>query len=152
MNIERRASRCGLIVVDDIFPNHAVQGSRFRRTQVWAGDIWRLLLCLSEQRPDLILLPLDCSPTGLLLIAGLDPDNRTLWEGYNPLIRQYLSDCHDTPPPCLLSRTGALDPRDPIVFDLLDGLRGLGEGGGDAELVRSFCSEFRNRYRFRPES
>src|SRR5262249_50276956 len=52
MNTECRASRCGLIVVDDIFPNHAVQGSRFRRTRVWAGDVWRLVLCLSEQRPD----------------------------------------------------------------------------------------------------
>jgi SAM-dependent methyltransferase len=150
MNIERRASRRGLIVVDDIFPNHAVQGSRFRRTRVWTGDIWRLLLCLSEQRPDLILLPLDCSPTGLLLIAGLDPDNRTLWEHYNPLVRRYLSAYHDAPPPALLSRTEALDPRDPIVLDMLNALRKLAEGGADAELISSFCSEFRNRYRYRP--
>jgi len=152
MNTERRASRCGLIVADDIFPNHAVQGSRFRRTRVWAGDVWRLLLCLSEQRPDLILLPLDCSPTGLLLIAGLDPDNRTLWERYNHVIRRYLSESHAAPPPALLSRTGALTPKDPIVHELLDGLSGLVEGGGDAELIRSFCNEFRNRYRYRPES
>jgi predicted O-methyltransferase YrrM len=151
MNTERRASRCGLIVADDIFPNHAVQGSRFRRTRVWAGDVWRLLLCLSEQRPDLILLPLDCSPTGLLLIAGLDPENRTLWDRYNPVIRRYLSERHDAPPPALLSRTGALDPRDPIVFGLLDGLRELVERAGDAELIHSFCNEFRNRYRYRPE-
>ena len=102
MNTERRASKCGLIVVDDIFPNHAVQGSRFRRTRAWCGDVWRLLLCLNEQRLDLILLPLDCSPTGLLLIAGLDPDNRTLWQRYNLVIQQYLSERHSAPPPNLL--------------------------------------------------
>jgi hypothetical protein len=152
MNTERWASRCGLIAVDDIFPNHAVQGGRFRRTRVWAGDVWRLLLCLSEQRPELILLPLDCSPTGLLLIAGLDPNDHTLWERYNPVVRRYLSECHDALPPALLSRTGSLDPRDPLVFDLLDGLRRLGEGVGNVELIRSFCNEFRNRYRYRPES
>jgi SAM-dependent methyltransferase len=150
MNTERRASRCGLIVADDIFPNHAVQGSRFRRTRVWAGDVWRLLHCLSEQRPDLLLLPLDCSPTGLLLIAGLDPDNRTLWDRYNPVIRGALSDSDDAPPPAQVSRAGALSPKDPIVFDLLKGLRRLEDEGGNAEVVRSFCNEFRNRYRYRP--
>jgi hypothetical protein len=35
-------------------------------------------------------------------------------------------------------------------LDLLAGLRGLEERGDNAEVVRSFCNEFRNRYRYRP--
>jgi hypothetical protein len=149
MNVERRASPCGLIVVDDIFLNHPAQGSRFRRTCTWAGDVWRLLLCLAEQRPDLFLLPLDCSPTGLLLIAGLDPTNRTLWQEYNPMVRHYLSEVQDTPA-TLRSRAGALDPRNPLVCDLLDGLRRLGEKGADVRAVRAFCDTLGRRFQYRP--
>jgi glycosyltransferase involved in cell wall biosynthesis len=147
MNLERRASRCGLIVVHDIFPNHPAQGSRFRRTQNWAGDVWRLLLCLVEQRPDLVLLLLDSAPTGLLFIAGLDPANRTLWDNYNPITRRYLSEFRAAPPPALMSRTGALDPGDPLVRNLLEGLHRLRKEGADAAVVRSFRDRFRNRYR-----
>jgi hypothetical protein len=151
VNVERRASRCGLIIVDDIFPNHPVQASRFRRSRSWTGDVWRLLICLSEQRPDLVLLPLDCWPTGLLLIAGLDPTNRVLSEQYIPIARRYLSEYPDVPP-ALIHRAGALPPEDPSVHDLLDGLRRLREGGDDPQSVRSFCDGFRGRYRYPSES
>ena len=91
INIEKWASPTGLIVIDDIFPNCAAQGSRHRRTRAWTGDVWRSLLCLGDMRPDLILLPLDCAPSGLLLVAGLDPGNPTLRERYEPITRHYLS-------------------------------------------------------------
>ncbi len=147
VNVERRASRCGLIVVDDIFPCHPVQGSRFRRTRRWTGDVWRLLICLSEQRPDLVLLPLDCNPTGLLLICGLDPANRILSDQYIPIARRYLSEYRDVPP-ALIDRVGALDPESESIHALLDGLRRLREKGDGPEAVRSLCDGFRGRYRF----
>jgi SAM-dependent methyltransferase len=150
MNIERRASRSGLIVIDDIFPNHTAQGSRFRRTRSWTGDVWRLLLCLVEQRPDLILMPLDCEPTGLLLVSGLDPANRVLWDQYNPIIRRYLAEFQNVPPD-LFSRVGAVDPRDPLVCELLDGLSRLTEEKADAGAVRSFCYTFRRRFGYQPK-
>lgn len=149
MNLERRMSPAGLIVVDDIFPNHPAQGSRFRRTRVWCGDVWRLLLCLAEHRPDLCLLPLDCSPTGLLVIAGLDPANRVLWQDYNPIVRQHLSALSD-PPAALVGRAGALTPEHPLLHELLDGLRQLRESGGDMRGVRAFCHEIGARFRYRP--
>jgi hypothetical protein len=151
MNLEQRASRCGLIVVDDVFPNHPAQASRFRHTRAWAGDVWRLLLCLGEQRTDLFLLPLDCSPIGLLVIAGLDPANRVLWQQYNPIVQQYLSEVQDVPA-TLLGRAGSLDPAHPLLRDLLDGLRQLAEQGADVRTVRAFCDEIGGRFRYRPGS
>ena len=150
MNLERRASPSGLIVIDDIFPNHPLQGSRFRRTRVWTGNVWRLLLCLAEQRPDLFLLPLNDSPTGLLLIAGLDPANRVLWQQYNSIVRRYLSDEFQDVPAAFLGRTGALDPEHPLLHDLLDGLRCLGEERADVKKVLAFCDEVGGRFRYRP--
>jgi hypothetical protein len=147
MNLEQRASQYGLLVAHDIFPNHPAQGSRFRRTRNWAGDVWRLLVCLVKERPDLVLLPLDCAPTGLLFIAGLDPGNHTLWDNYNSIPRRYLADFRASPPPALMSRTGAFDPGDPLVWNLLEGLRRLRKEGADAGVVRSFFDRFRKQYR-----
>jgi hypothetical protein len=108
MNIERRAAPGALVVIDDIFPNHPAQALRERRTRVWSGDVWRLVELLQRHRGDLFLLKLDVSPTGLLLVAGLDPSNRMLWEGYNPLVREAreLAD----PPRDSLERRGAVSP------------------------------------------
>ena len=106
MNAERLAKPHSLIVIDDIFPNHPAQAARSRRTRVWTGDVWRLIRCLQKYRPDLYLQPLDTDPTGMLLVAGLNPDDRTLWDCYNQIIPGK-NQGHD-PPPAILSRDGAV--------------------------------------------
>jgi len=121
-NVERHAAPGTLVVIDDIFPNHPAQAERRRRTRVWTGDIWKLHDCLIRHRPDLLVLALDTEPSGLLLVAGLDADNRILLQQYNPILRDYLdrSLAADADP---ITRRGALDPADPRVDELLDLLR-----------------------------
>jgi SAM-dependent methyltransferase len=121
MNIERRAEATSLVVIDDIFPNHVAQAHRQRRTRVWTGDIWKLRACLAQHRPDLVLVAVDTHPSGMLLIAGLDPANRVLWDRYNPIVRQYAAD--SDPPPDILSRKAALGPYDSRIEHLLLSLR-----------------------------
>src|SRR5439155_1870694 len=75
MHIEERSSPTTLVAIDDIYPNHPRQAARSRSTRIWTGDIWKLMVCLKERRRDLLLLPLDSSPTGILLVAGLDHAN-----------------------------------------------------------------------------
>ncbi|MCI0735676.1 MAG: methyltransferase domain-containing protein [Beijerinckiaceae bacterium] len=106
MHIERAVSPGTLVVVDDIFPNHPAQAARQRRTVAWTGDVWKLHHCLRKYRPDLFLLPVDASPAGLLIVCGLDQNNRVLWENYNPIVSIYASAAAD-PPPEVLSRAGA---------------------------------------------
>jgi predicted O-methyltransferase YrrM len=146
MNVERRASRYGLVVMDDIFPNNPAQGSRHRRTRAWAGDVWRVAWCLRDLRTDLLLLPLDCSPTGLLLIAGLDPDSCVLQGRYDAIVAHYLSRSSDPPPPTVVRRDGALRPTDSLVDELLDGLRRLaGRAAGRAD-VQGFLDNIRSSF------
>jgi len=123
INVERWASPSGLVVFDDIFPNHPLQGSRHRRTRAWTGDVWRIATCLREWRPDLLLVPLDCSPTGLLLVGRLDPTSRVLESRYDTIVRRCLSRPSDGPPPNVLRREGTLRPTDSFISDLLDALR-----------------------------
>ena len=145
MQVERRAAPAGLVVIDDIYPNHPRQALRERATRVWTGDVWRLHALLAAERPDLFLLPLDTSPTGLLLIAGLDPGNRVLWDRYNPLVRHYRGGLPAEPPPEVLGRRGALAPDDPLVAELLALLRGLRDSGAGVAAVRAALASLRER-------
>lgn len=120
MNVERRAAPGGLVIIDDIFPSHVAQAARTRRTRVWTGDVWKIIGVLRRWRPDLTLMLLDTAPTGLLLVGGLKPDNRTLWEHYNPIVRAALQE--GDPPLSILRREGAVAPTSAIFVEFLDAL------------------------------
>lgn len=139
MNVERRAHPSTLVVVDDIFPSHPLQASRDRRTRVWTGDVWKLHACLAEFRKDLVLIPLDTAPTGLLLVAGLDPGNRTLWDHYNPIVRRYAAPAD--PPPAVLERSGSWTATDPRIDQFAGALRqARGNGTKRADILRQLRS------------
>ena len=121
MNIERRAAPGAVVAIDDIFPNHLAQAERDRRTRVWAGDVWRLAEILRTWRPDLFLLPIDTAPTGLLLVAGLDPSNNVLWDAYSAVVRGALET--PAPPPAVIARSGALAPSSDTLRHAIAALR-----------------------------
>lgn len=127
MHIERLATPSTLVVINDIHPSHPAQAERNRRTRVWTGDIWKLQRCLAELRPDLVLVALDTTPTGMLLVAGLDPANRVLWNRYNPIVLEYSAE--QVPPAAVLQREGGIAPADPRVARLLSTLRHCHEAG-----------------------
>ena len=124
MNIERHARRNTVVVVDDIFPNHPDQAKRERSTSAWTGDVWKLIDVFSRFRQDLILVKLDTYPTGLLMILGLDPKNRILWEKYNPIVGTMIP--KHPPPQEIINRDYALKPisdQFERIMDLLKYLR-----------------------------
>jgi hypothetical protein len=107
-------------VIDDIFPSHPAQADRIRSTRVWTGDIWKLHRLLLEIRQDLFILALDTSPSGLLLVAGMDPENNLLWDNYNPIVKQYQKDF--PLPQNVMSREVSVDPSHRSVTDFLSAL------------------------------
>jgi Methyltransferase domain len=124
MNVERRSPPGAVIVFDDVFPNHRLQANRVRASQVWTGDVWRVADILARLRSDLFLLPIDTAPTGLLLVAGLDPENRVLWDGYDQIVREAMSG--SGPPPEVLSRRDAIDATSPYFGRVLEAIKKLG--------------------------
>lgn len=110
MNFERRAGPGAVVVMDDVLPNHPAQAERTRRTRVWTGDVWRIVEVLRDYRPDLFRLVLDTSPAGLLLVAGLDPESRILWDNYEDIVRDVQN--APPPPPSVLARHDAIDATD----------------------------------------
>ncbi len=122
MNIERHCRAASLVVFDDIFPSHPLQAARRRQTRVWTGDIWRIAGCLRHFRPDVVLVPIDAHPTGLLLVAGLDRGSQQLADHHEEIVGG-CGGIEPTVPDDVLNRKGAWPPGDPRIRELLDLLR-----------------------------
>ncbi len=123
INTERFAHPATLVVVDDIFPNHPAQASRHRRTLTWMGDVWKLADCLARYRPDLFVVSLDTWPSGLLFVAGLDPENTVLQDRYDEIVARYLGADYDVLPMPVLARSGGVDPTSAWLLDVVAYLR-----------------------------
>jgi hypothetical protein len=135
INAEACMAPHGLIVIDDIYPNHPAQAARERRTGSWTGDVWKLKAILEKYRPELLLLALDTKPSGLLLVAGLDSSNDCLKSNYDAIVAEYSAP--DEPPAHVLSRRGAVSPREQTLSQLLARLRQAREAALSTEQVRA---------------
>lgn len=95
IGLERRCTPASTILVHDCYPLDEVTAARNRTTVLWSGDVWKLVLCLREHRPDLQIAVVDVDPTGLALIRGLDPSSQVLAEQYDELCERYLGMGYD---------------------------------------------------------
>ena len=140
MNVERIAPQGALIIIDDVLPNHPAQADRTRRTQVWTGDVWKMEACLNRWRPDLFTCRLDTSPSGMLLVGGIDPTNFILWQNYNSIVRA-ASEIEDFPE-ALSDRSGTLCPTSPAFSALLTAWRAARDAGENpATLLRTALAD-----------
>ena len=117
MAVERHACPHSLVVIDDIYPCHPVQAARRRRSSAWTGDVWKFHQILQRERPDLTLLALNANTTGLLLIAGLNPQNAHLPAVCPKVVREFRP-VHNVPE-SVLARHGTLPSGHPVLADLL---------------------------------
>jgi hypothetical protein len=90
MNIERYASSSTTVLVHDCNPIDELSAARERETRRWTGDIWKLIVCLKQWRPDLQVAVVDVPPSGLAIITGLDPGSTVLADNYAAIMEQYL--------------------------------------------------------------
>jgi hypothetical protein len=134
MHMERYCHAGSVVVVDDIYPAHALQGERIRQSRYWTGDVWKIINVLENVRPDLILLPLDTSPTGSLLVLGLDPQNNALWEKFDIMLDWCINFMLETPDE-IVQRTKKFDPRDPLIDRIFTMIRQSRENGTEAQAI-----------------
>lgn len=137
MNVEKFGHVDSVVIIDDVHPNHPVQAQRRRASKAWTGDVWKIAPILREQRPDLIVLPVDTYPTGSLVVIGLDPSNVQLWRLFD-LVLSF--EVEEYPPSRrILSRAGAIDPADrfwPVVFGAIRDRRQARLGAPDWDDIR----------------
>lgn len=89
INIERLCTRDSVILIHDCYPLNRATAERVRKTVFWSGDIWRLVILLRRERPDLQVRTIAARPTGLALVTGLDPASNTLAGRLEALVAEY---------------------------------------------------------------
>ncbi len=89
-NVEHASKASSVVVLHDCLPRNERTAARERSTDYWTGDVWKLVLCLLDHRPDLELVLLDIPPSGLALVSGLRPGDETLCTSYADLVDEYV--------------------------------------------------------------
>jgi len=138
INAEKLAHPGSVVVFDDMLPRTSDEAARDRHTTMWAGDVYNVALALERYRPDLVLVPVDTVPTGLLLVVGLDPTNTVLQDKYDDVVAAFRHDDPQRVPPEILNRTQAADPEKLLaadVFQKVSDLRGQEQVPDFAELL-----------------
>lgn len=90
VNVERWSAPGATVLIHDCIPIDAETSSRERTTVVWSGDVWKVVACLRDHRPDLSIDVVDVPPTGLAVVTGLDPTSSVLADRFEELVGAYL--------------------------------------------------------------
>ncbi len=92
INTEAAMAAGGVILLHDCVPYGPDMTTRDLGNLpkgAWTGDVWKLIPILQRWRPDLTLTVLDCRPTGLVCLSGLDPESRVLADNYDRIVAEY---------------------------------------------------------------
>lgn len=115
MNTERLTGPSSVIVLDDMLPRNVDEAARDRHTGDWAGDVYKVIPVLREHRPDLVVIPVNTTPTGVLVVVGADATNTVLPERYDDIVARWVVPDPQDIPPDILGRHGAADPERLLV-------------------------------------
>jgi hypothetical protein len=98
LNTEKFSHRDTIVGLHDCYPINTEMANRetnydrradMATRRMWTGDVWKLLPILRDFRPDLEVIALDCPPTGLIIVRGLNPASKVLVESYDEIVAKY---------------------------------------------------------------
>jgi hypothetical protein len=131
INTERHSHPASVIVLDDMLPRIQVEGARDRRSArshgSWAGDVYKIVDALRSLRPDLVVLEVDTTPTGTVVVLLPDSSSTVLATAYDELVESYVVPDPQAIPDEVLRRQRALDPEELLALPIWADLRGLRE-------------------------
>jgi Methyltransferase domain len=110
MNVERYSAPASVIVFDDMLPRTVEEAARNRTTRAWAGDVYKVIGVLRRYRPELLVIPVDTRPTGLLVVLAPDAASTVLRERYDEILSANVGGDPQPVPEAILRREGAVDP------------------------------------------
>jgi len=122
INAERHSSPRALHIIDDVLPNSVDEAARDRHTGFWTGDVYWMLPVLHEYRPDLLVLPVSTTPTGMLLVFGCDRGSTVLSDRYTEIMARFRRPDPQVIPQDLLDRTSTVTPERVLssrIFEVL---------------------------------
>lgn len=88
-NLEALCGPQSVILIHDTIPFSEATQWPSSVTPFHTGDVWKLVLCLKHYRPDLDVFTIPAPPTGLTVVAGLDPSSRVLTHRYDEAVERF---------------------------------------------------------------
>lgn len=89
-NVEPLMAPGGMVILHDCLPHTVPMADRIQPPNTeWTGDVWKTLLILMEERPDLQIDVLDAAPTGLVVIRNLGTKPKHLKSRYKSLLKTW---------------------------------------------------------------
>lgn len=89
INLERNTAPDSIIMIHDCLPLDRRTSERQRSTIFWSGDVWKIIPCLKQERPDLSIFTVPTYPAGLCFVTGLDCHSKVLKNSYDTIVEQY---------------------------------------------------------------
>lgn len=72
-NVEHHCHPGSIIALHDVYPADMSWTTRERQTSQWTGDVYKAVLFLLEQRPDLDIKVVDLDKIGVALVTKVNP-------------------------------------------------------------------------------
>ena len=92
INVERWSSPSSIVTIHDVIPPSETAASREHGPGQWSGDVWQIVSCLRDYRPDLDCLLVRTPPSGLLIVRNLDPSSHVLAAKMDDILRSVPED------------------------------------------------------------
>lgn len=116
INTERHMALTGVVVLDDMLPRNPREAARERSTRFWAGDVFKVAEILRRHRPDLLVVEVNTSPTGVVVVVGPDPASAVLSAVYQTELGFCESPDPQDPPQAIMSRSRSVSPVDLLAL------------------------------------
>lgn len=92
INVEKNARPGGVAMFHDCCPWNFEMTTRDLDNLpkgAWTGDVWKIIPILKTMRPDLKVRVVDATPTGVVIVEGLNPRSRILENRYDDILAEY---------------------------------------------------------------
>ncbi len=89
INLERYAAPDSICLIHDCLPLDERTSERQRSTIFWSGDVWKIIPCLKNVRPELSIFTIPAYPAGLCVVTGLNRKSQLLAESYESIVKKY---------------------------------------------------------------
>jgi len=90
INIEKNACSSTVVLFHDCLPLNSLTSQRKRETELWTGDVWKIIFCLLKYRPELKISLIDAKPSGLAMISNLQPEAAVLREHREEITQEFI--------------------------------------------------------------
>ena len=89
INVEKYADRRTVVLIHDCLPVARILATRVPATNLWCGDVWKIIPCLIRYRPDLTVSVIPTQPTGLVVLTNLDSNSTKLQDRFDQIVADY---------------------------------------------------------------